>query len=694
MSVSDRGYSILLSYLHRPSSTIPPLPTLQGLIVHYLSQLAPTPTPLAATIVSSSLFRPFSLAKLEALSNSFRHAVHTKLRIIQEEPSSIFYPSLNARLNSWSASLLEGLEGGHAITRLACCSGLLMGLEDILPRLPAKQRDVKASVEDELILAFAGVIDLFTSSDSWGKEFQPVTEKGENALTLPLIVSSQALLVVPPEKFIVLPLPQMLGLVVRTTTQAFASGTFTSTFPSFLDSTSEYKISIKPGAPVYEEINAIASSHAMVHMGSLSKLCSRIISLFLDYRPKLALPRTQETFLSLEVIAKNVESGWLATGLAGVEEESIAPETRPLTTSLWTILKTLLFCTIMITEAGLSATVYVPSALDHSTSALALIVLRTLSYLAFIIEKFGGAGHGALAELKRAFYLALDVLASNQEESEQFVEGICEEIWSSGHISAHHVPRAKRALALSAVEQLVPVLSTSVIQTFVVPFCSPHLSDAAHRETFESAHSVVLAIFSSRSKRAVENVLSNNRADTPASDSAFTEKLVPFYIQCLIENSAEGKLDVAQLRLAFATVVKSATLTRDLALTWLCIDSILAACMSFSAPQDVARRHRLHLALISSLPSLPLVLLPRALSAVKGIVDDTPSTETNDKELVGAVFQEIMENIGDAEKEYAVRWWNEQRAKWTASELDNIVHGGGKDVRRIQTEGSHIVPRL
>ncbi|KIK94745.1 hypothetical protein PAXRUDRAFT_142236 [Paxillus rubicundulus Ve08.2h10] len=688
MSMSDREYSVLLNHLHRPSSTILPLPTLQGLIVHYLSQLAPTPTPLAATIVSSSLFRPFSLAKLEALSASFRHAVHAKLRTLQEEPSGIFSPSLNARLNSWSTSLLGGLEGGHAITRLACCSGLLLGLEDILAKLPAKHGGLKASVEDEMILAFAEVIDLFFSSDSWGKEFQPVMEKGEDALTLPLIISSHALLLVPPEKFIALPLPQMLSLVARTITEAFASGTFMSTFPSFLDFKPEYKICVKAGAPIHEEINAIASSHAMTYMGSLSKLCSRIISLFVDYRPKLALPRMQETFLGLEAIAKNVEAGWLSTGLADAEEESIAPETRPLTTSLWTILKTLLFCIIMITEAGLSATVYAPSALGHSTAALALIELRTLSYLAFVIEKFGGVGHSAFSEFKRAFYLALDVLGSTQEESEHFVKGMCEEIWSSGHVSTHHVQRAKKAFALSAIEQLVPVLSTSTIQTFVLPFCSPHLAGAAHRETFESAHSVVLAILSSRSKIAVDNARSNDRADTLGSDSALTEKMVPFYAQCLIENSADGKLSVAQLRLAFVTLVKHATLTCDPALAWLCIDSILAACRAFSAPQDVDQRHRLHLSLISSLPSLPLMLLSRALSAVKDIIDATPSTDDKRKELVEAVFQEILENMGDAEKEHAVCWWNEQRVKWMASWRKP------EDARHTQIEGFQAVLRL
>lgn len=126
-----------------------------------------------------------------------------------------------------------------------------------------------------------------------------------------------------------------------------------------------------------------------------------------------------------------------------------------------------------MTEAGLSTSVYIPPAFSHSSAALALITLRTFSHLAFVIEKFGGAGHGAFTELKRGFYLALDVLANNADESEQFVKGLCDEMWSSGLLPMHPVQRAKKAFALSAIEQLVPVLSSATIQTIVLPFCSP-----------------------------------------------------------------------------------------------------------------------------------------------------------------------------------------------------------------------------
>ena len=154
----------------------------------------------------------------------------------------------------------------------------------------------------------------------------------------------------------------------------------------------------------------------------------------------------------------------------------------------------------------------------------------------------------------------------------------------------------------------------------------------------------------------------------------------------IAQNSSDGRLNVGQLCLAFATLVKSASLTRDPALPWLCISSILATCKELMQGDD--RRHRLQLALISSLSSLPLALLPQALSAVQDIIDGAPN-DANRKELVEALFKEIMENIGDAEKEYVVRWWNERRIGWSAA-LDPVVRNSEHSGTRV----SETVPRL
>lgn len=106
-----------------------------------------------------------------------------------------------------------------------------------------------------------------------------------------------------------------------------------------------------------------------------------------------------------------------------------APDSRELLAQMWSLLKTQLFTTIMISQAVLFTVVFVPHPTDVATSssspqALATTVLRTLSHLAFVTHQFGGvttSSAGGFPELKRAFYMALDVLASDTAESERFV---------------------------------------------------------------------------------------------------------------------------------------------------------------------------------------------------------------------------------------------------------------------------------
>ncbi|KAG6333814.1 hypothetical protein ID866_5274 [Astraeus odoratus] len=344
----------------------------------------------------------------------------------------------------------------------------------------------------------------------------------------------------------------------------------------------------------------------------------------------------------------------------------------------------------MIAEAGLSAVVYVPPALGHAAPSLSLAVLRTLSHLAFVIEKFGGAGHGAFPELKRTFYLALDILAEHQAESEHFVQQSCEGLWSDTGNLSHPVRRAKKAFALSAIEQLISVLSASAIRTFVLPFCSPHLDDARHREIFEAAHSVVLAILSHSAQNLVE--VDKSVPDPDGSHeherSMLITSMVPFYVQCLIKNSTEGKLNTSQLRLAFAALVKSASSTGDYALPWFSIQSLLNVCNASSPTTDGDRVHRLHLALVSSVSSVPLTLLPRLLLAVKSVIETTKDDDVRHGELLEALFEEIINNVGDAEKALAVCWWNEQCAEWDPHVRSNHVgqEGGAAMLVRRETE--------
>lgn len=108
--------------------------------------------------------------------------------------------------------------------------------------------------------------------------------------------------------------------------------------------------------------------------------------------------------------------------------------------------------------------------------------------------------------------------------------------------------------------------------------------------------------------------------------------------------------------------------------------------------------HRLHLALIATVQSLPLPLMLRVLDEIRDIIigKDAHRTEyhehsklgtsTNEgssaalgrkTELVNALFREILEHVGDREKEAAMGWWYANLA-----DLRSAVGGlGGGEVR-------------
>lgn len=175
-------YSNLLAHLQRPATSVA-LETIQGTLSHHLAHLS-LPTPLAASAVSAPLFlsHPLTLAKLDTLSTAFRHAVHIKYDLLTKEAEessvtkAIFTRGTRTRLGQWVDALIKGLQGGQPIMRLACTTGILMGINDF-----EKLRSQKGPAENEVVLSLAEVMDLFrsfqlssSSSSEWEKEFQPL----------------------------------------------------------------------------------------------------------------------------------------------------------------------------------------------------------------------------------------------------------------------------------------------------------------------------------------------------------------------------------------------------------------------------------------------------------------------------------------------------------------------------------------
>jgi hypothetical protein len=613
-------------------------------------------------------------------------------------------------MTEWVRCLVKGFKGGQALIQFVSAGGILLGLDDLKNKLGADpgSGSVRAKTEDELIIALTEIMELYGApkDSAWEKEFQPETEHGElDALSLSLLFAAQFLPHVFSERIKVLPLSALSSHLMATIETTFASGAFLALLPSSCSTTPNGQLSLTiPAGPMQPSfpydgpgpwrqsasltgaLKVLIGSPLFSAIPSFASITARILPLLTESSPLMGWNTLETVVTRLEQLASKVESDWAQSSLARVEnEDDIASESREVATKIWTVLKTLLFTTIMLLQSILSTITYsrpvtsatVPPKFKQSLthlpthSSLASSTLRTLSHLSFVITKFGGVtstSSDGFAELKRVFYSALDVLSADVEASEEFVRVLSlhvEATSSTGDSPAEPLARARQAFNLACVEQLVPLLSLDTIEHCVFPLCLPHLNDVSHRETYESAHSAILAIFAAQ----LGSTMAAEVQDTGVARPTFVEKIVPFYIRCLLENSVDGKLTTPQLRLAYGTLTNCASGNAP-AMGQLCLSSLISLLTELSASGDVQTRHRLRLVLVSTLSALPLVVLPDGLDAVSDAIRDSKDEER--WELVREVFKEIMENMGDREKEYCLRWWEEQREEFEGSvEVEN-----------------------
>ncbi|KAG6889886.1 hypothetical protein C0995_013861 [Termitomyces sp. Mi166 len=747
--------NLLLIHLQKSSSSVP-LQTIIAALAHHLSVDLPTPTPLTASAVSSPYFLvyPPTNERLQGLVTAFRHAIHLKHRTLVKRAEegwslsqAIFSRGVEGGMREWVRAVNRGLQGGRAVIRLACCTGLLLGVKD-LPQVGTSY----GKVEDEVVIALAEVMDEYSSvTGDWEEEFRPKID------------ASQSLPLLPKAKLKALPLSPLAGFLTSTIAKAFHDGMFLRT---------NLDTSFK------EVVQMLSTSPAMLSLAGLSKLTGLTLELLIETSAR-GIRDACTTMQVFQTIASRIEQDWRGSEFASVQNEDelcmdhvlflrtsfvcsssvgVASDTKDTYKSIWLMLKTLLFSIIMVSDSALAATVYVrPQALSPNEPQvtphmLAKSVLQTLSHLSFVVSQFGGVTATAtgadpgFVELRKAFYLALDVLSAEEPSGEQrslgrdfnhcesFVKEIVTDLGVDTFVPGNKTHRsgtfhqAKTAYTLACIEQLVPSLGVSYLKDYVWRLCTPYLSDPSHRETYESAHSVVLSIFSSHAQQLQlrPSTDSDRRLSADHDDRAsisnsladptnFVHRMVPFYAQCLIQNSQDGRLSTAQLRLAYSALVRSASTSGSIAeahqLGWYCITLILDVIRDLSLEGTQGndldtgsrqRLHRLHLTLISTVSSLPLPLMIRVLEEIRSIITKPRQSESGverlkdgveerRKELVDTLFVEILEKVGEQEKEAAMRWWYAHRQAFL---FENESYGTGMSAQVEEQNRPHIVARL
>ncbi|KAM6503399.1 hypothetical protein JOM56_000342 [Amanita muscaria] len=712
----DRGYRVLLGHLHSESPVVG-LEPIQAALSHHLAHLSPLPTPLAATVVSSPLFlsQPFTHQKLQSLSTAFRHAVHFRLQILEKRAenrstvASLFSSTIQTALAQWIIDVANGLQGGQPVVRLACLTGLLLGVEDVERAMrEEKQTSLdlgrgRDMVENELVIAVAEVVDSYGVEplSEWEKEFRPILSESQT-LRLSLILASQCLPLVSRTRLEALPLPVINGMLVSTIKQAFRSGTFVSPLTQLPSSSTMGPLQIP--STVAQSVKDLTSSLPYASIALLSKLTALTLEVMLDTTRSQRMHQAMETAIAalsaFKQMAETIESDWNSSSLVGRNVDDIDSNSQEVSKQLWSTFKTFLFSTVMVSQAALSTVVYVPPHLFAPSSRpthLALQVFETLYHLSFVVSEFGGvtADSNSFAELKRVTYLALDILCQDPKEADRFVKRVCVPLGQTKQVNLHEqVRRQKKMFVLSCLEQLVPVLSLECIRDWVWEMAYPHLSESSHREIYESAHSVILAIFASHASSCDQETEEQTKIEDGPFPNNFVTRIIPFYAHCLVENSADHKLSATQLQLAYSALVRSSAVSGGVntqssaALAWYCIDTLFEAFDDFesvkgkqkemqnTSQDSAAHLHRLHLTLIATVSSLPLSLMLPVLDKIADILREGTArgvSQEQKEELRSALFKEILEKVG--EKQAAMRWWfdNLQSLEEDAVDCERVV---------------------
>lgn len=360
--------------------------------------------------------------------------------------------------------------------------------------------------------------------------------------------------------------------------------------------------------------DATAVATLRPYIAALSRLEASILSLALNSSPREGLSFAQQTLNRMLEMSSRVERAMpRLLQDAGVDIATTANETSASSSSSsassatsWLTLKTFLFSTVMISDSVLSACIYIPPTsyyLSHQTSSLsspatlAQTTLLILSRLSFVVSQFGGissmgvaAEESSFKEMRKTAYLALDILASGSGAgsedgsipiTERFVDELASGVVSFSPIIGvvgsgvveETLHLAQISFALACIEQLVSVLGVEHLKGPVWALVGPNLSlrsippsisidtqesqlHQLKRQVFESAHSVVLAMFAANAANADKNRAGSvtpmavdgkgkarelekedQERERKESLSDFCTRLVPFYAKCLIEVS-------------------------------------------------------------------------------------------------------------------------------------------------------------
>lgn len=272
-------------------------------------------------------------------------------------------------------------------------------------------------------------------------------------------------------------------------------------------------------SPSHAHITRVVQSPLFAILGPLSRSIGRLLSAnaslassFDQSTAESAVSAIRDLSHTLSKVTTQLSSGWATTSWSDHTEDSgLSPSTRS-ETQPWTILKSLLFAQTLIYSNLLEVVSSNSTEFhDEPTSGqreLARESVVALGRTYFVASRFGQGGFKAW----RAVLAGLvDVAASPSPARSQTggdllspAEQLVRELEPAlgDELEGTHsrlVDRAECTFWLNTAEQVMEKLSDPYVEeTVIMQSCCSYLETWKYAEPFESSHSVVLAIFTSR----------------------------------------------------------------------------------------------------------------------------------------------------------------------------------------------------
>ncbi|WFC98311.1 hypothetical protein MYAM1_001037 [Malassezia yamatoensis] len=390
----------------------------------------------------------------------------------------------------------------------------------------------------------------------------------------------------------------------------------------------------------------------------------------IEFLPEKAINRFGDPEWIDTLFSSKLDTLWCATPLAGASREEVETASQPRLESLWSVLKTLLFAVTMTLDAVIETIVErcpspsvlydPPQDLQSKTGYPVMPTSNTpLPYLHiitdvihiylplyFITSEFGLDGFEGY---RKVFYSALDVLSRDPETCTQLVAALASITLDGSSPSELTVKNTgygrhiHTTYFLLVAEQLVGNVPEAMIDQLILPICRPYLEDTSLQDAFESAHSVVLMLYTVHSPSTLE--------------------LTPFYLHLLL-NSFPKQLTDTQLTTALSTVVSSLSDRSD-SLAWWCIEQLdLEISQARIADAKNDRISGLANSLAALVSHVNLVLLRSLLTKVEGQIFALPEGSSERLALVETTFNALAD-MNASTREEAMRWWLDRSPSFT-----------------------------